>query len=721
MTTLEGHIERITFHNPDNHFTIARFKTSKTNKPVTVLGFLPDPKPGETLEINGKWETHAKYGDQLRIESFEVILPDTIEGIRKYLTSGFIKGLSAKKVSGIIYHFGEKTLEIIEGEPHRLSEVKGIGVLTADRIATSWRRNHVVRSLMVFLREMGIKISYGARIFKEYGEDSIQIIQDNPYQVARDIPGIGFVVADAVAQNVGVPKDDPKRIEACINYLVEQAVSEGHLFIYEDELIGKCAERFQIDREMAENALVSLSEDGSVFIEQEKRVSGALMVYPKILYEAETGIANRLLARLSIPTDLKGPDSARITEEILKRLAIQLSPEQLEVLEDIFSHQVAIITGGPGTGKTTLIQSVATIFESLGKKILLAAPTGRATRRLADVTRRKTSTIHKLIGYNLATGGFEKNEDHPIDADGVIIDEASMVDIPLMFHLLKAIPMRAILILVGDAFQLPPVGPGNVLSDMIKSKKIKLFELKTIFRQELESPITVNAHRVRRGKMPFLTKMDIRSPLSGFYFIQQHEPERVVKTIVKLCTKTLPDFFNFDKLDDIQILTPMHRGEVGTINLNQVLQEALNPNSGIPGVKGMPFKSGDKVMQLKNNYQKEIFNGDIGRVTSVQAGEEVLLVDYFGRSVSYDFSELNELTLAYAITVHKSQGSEYPVTIVPIMGQHFALLNRSLLYTALTRGKKLVVLIGTSRALEIALKNNQPQKRMTKLSVRLAN
>ncbi len=721
MTTLEGHIERITFHNPDNHFTIARFKTLQAQKAVTVLGYLPDPKPGETLEIIGKWETHAKYGNQLRIESFEVILPDTIEGIRKYLTSGFVKGLSAKKVSSIIDHFGEKTLEIIEGEPHRLSEVKGIGVLTADRIASSWRQNHAVKSLMQFLREIGIKISYGARIFKEYGEDAVQIILDNPYQVARDIPGIGFVVSDAVAQNLGVPKDDPKRVKACINYLVEQTVSEGHLFIYVDELIGKCAEQFQIDREMASGALVSLSEDGSVFIEQEKGVSGDRMVYPKILYEAETGIADRLLARLSIPADLKGPDSGRITDEILKRLAIKLSPEQLNVLEEIFSHRVAIITGGPGTGKTTLIQSVTAIFESLGKQILLAAPTGRATRRLSDVTRRKTSTIHKLLGYNLATGCFEKNEDHPIDADGVIIDEASMVDILLMFHLLKAIPMRAVLILVGDAFQLPPVGPGNVLSDMIKSKKIKLFELKTIFRQDIESPITVNAHRVRRGKMPFLTKMDIRSPLSGFYFIQQHEPKRVVKTIVKLCTKTLPNIFNFDKQNDIQILTPMHRGEVGTINLNQVLQESLNPNYGIPVAKGIPFKSGDKVMQLKNNYQKEIFNGDIGRVVSVQAGKETLLVDYFGRLVSYDFPELNELTLAYAISIHKSQGSEYPVIIVPIMGQHFALLNRSLLYTALTRGKKLAVLIGTSRALEIALQNNQPQKRMTNLSIRLVS
>jgi len=414
-----------------------------------------------------------------------------------------------------------------------------------------------------------------------------------------------------------------------------------------------------------------------------------------------------------------GINAERISREVQKKLAITLSSEQLNALEEILSHRAVIITGGPGTGKTTLIRSINAVFSVLGKHVLLAAPTGRAARRLSEVTRSKAKTIHKVLGFNFKEGLFEKNTDNPLDADAMIIDEASMVDTFLMYHLIKALPMTSVLILVGDIFQLPSVGPGNVLSDMIKSKLLPVFYLKKIFRQAHESPIVVNAHRVRRGESPVLKPLDDSDGLSEFYFLEQNNQKKVVSTIVELCTRTIPERFDFDPMYEVQVLTPMHKGVIGTTNLNQVLQKVLNPNPVMIEAMGSTFKTGDKIMHLKNNYQKEVFNGDIGIISSINRKEKQLSVDYYGRIVTYDFTEMNEISLAYAISVHKSQGSEYPAVILPIMTQHFVLLQRNLLYTAITRGENLVILVGTKKALNIALKNNKPTERLSGLASRL--
>ena len=719
MTTLDGHLERITYYNRENHFTIAKFRTDKTNNLITVLGYIPNPNLGESLKIYGNWETHARYGQQLKIEHFEVVLPTTADGIKKYLKSGAIKGLGPKTAIRLVDHFKEKTLEIIEKDPARLLEIKGIGKATSNLIIKAWKENHAIKSLIQFLQENRINTSYSSKIYKKYGSEAVNIIRNDPFRITKDIPGIGFIIADTVAQNMGVSKNEPNRVKACIIHLLEQGTTEGHIFLYEDELIRRCMKIFHIECDAAESAIAALADEQEVVIEQDGEDPYIKAVYPKILHEAETVISNRLKALLSVPSTIPDIDLEQITSEVLKKLAIKLSSEQLSVLEGIISYHTVIITGGPGTGKTTLIRSINSIFDLLGKKVLLAAPTGRAARRLSEVTQRNASTIHKLLGFNFMDGAFNKNQDNPLNTDALIIDEASMIDTLLMYHLIKAVPMTAVIILVGDVFQLPSVGPGNILSDLIKSNRIKTFKLNKIFRQDQESPIVINAHKIRRGELPDLIQTNGPEELSEFYFIEQNNPGMVVNTIVELCSKRIPNIFNFDSMNDIQVLTPMHRGEVGTSNLNQVLQKVLNPNPVIMTIQNNAFKLGDKVMHLKNNYQKEVFNGDIGTISFVDKKKEELTVNYYGRDVAYDFSELEELTLAYAISVHKSQGSEYIAVIVPIMTQHFALLQRNLLYTAITRGKKLVVLIGTKKALAIALKNDKPRKRLSGLAKRL--
>jgi exodeoxyribonuclease V alpha subunit len=719
MTTLDGHLERITYYNRENHFTIAKFRTDKTNNLITVLGYIPNPNLGESLKIYGNWETHARYGQQLKIEHFEVVLPTTTDGIKKYLKSGVIKGLGPKTATRLVDHFKEKTFEIIEKDPARLLEIKGIGKATSNLIIKAWKENHAIKGLIQFLQENRINTSYSSKIYNKYGSEAVNIIRNDPFRITKDIPGIGFIIADTVAQNMGTSKNEPNRVKACIIHLLEQGITEGHIFLYEDKLIRRCMKIFHIERDAAESAIAALADEQEVVIEQDEEVPYIKAVYPKILHEAETVISNRLKALLSVPSTIPDIDLEQITSEVLKKLAIKLSSEQLSVLEGIISYHTVIITGGPGTGKTTLIRSINSIFDLLGKKVLLAAPTGRAARRLSEVTQRNASTIHKLLGFNLMDGAFNKNQDNPLNTDALIIDEASMIDTLLMYHLIKAVPMTAVIILVGDVFQLPSVGPGNILSDLIKSNRIKTFKLNKIFRQDQESPIVINAHKIRRGELPDLIQTNGPEELSEFYFIEQNNPGMVVNTIVELCSKRIPNIFNFDSMNDIQVLTPMHRGEVGTSNLNQVLQKVLNPNPVIMTIQNNAFKLGDKVMHLKNNYQKEVFNGDIGKISFVDKKKEELTVNYYGRDVAYDFSELEELTLAYAISVHKSQGSEYIAVIVPIMTQHFALLQRNLLYTAITRGKKLVVLIGTKKALAIALKNDKPRKRLSGLAKRL--
>jgi exodeoxyribonuclease V alpha subunit len=722
--TLQGQLDHITYYNEDNHYTIARFKTTDTKTNVKLVGYLAGIAVGQQLEITGVWDTHPKYGQQFKVTAYSVVLPATIDGIRGYLRSGVIKGIGKKMADRLVKHFGDQTLIVIEMYSGKLTEVEGIGPAKAKRIIQGWREQHAVRRLMQFLQDNGIKLAYAGKILRMYGEDAVDILRTDPFRIANDLPGIGFQIADTIALNMGLSEDDPKRIRACIINLTEQNTSQGHTFIYRERMLERCFDIFRIEPEKTLEELTVLAEDRELVIEPAFEDQDELIIYPIRLHQAETAIADKLKAMRSVPVNAAYPDSKDITSEVLKKLAIQLSAEQLNVLEEILTHRAAIITGGPGTGKTTLIRSVNAIFELMGKSVILAAPTGRAARRLTEIAHRPAATLHKLLGFNLEKGVFERTRDNPLDADAIIVDEASMVDVVLMDHLLQAVRMTSVIILVGDIFQLPSVGPGNVLADIIRSESVRTFELTRIFRQAQESLTVLNAHKVRQGQWPDIalpsSNDSAEKRLSDFYFIEKHTPAQVVETIVLLCRQKIPHAFNLDRTKDIQVITPMHKGEVGAINLNSVLQKALNPNhNGKPNTR-MAFKRGDKVMHLKNNYQKDIFNGDIGVVLANDPANKELPVDFDdGRIIKYEPEELEDLTLAYAITVHKSQGSEYPAVIMPLMTQHYAMLQRNLLYTAMTRGRLLVVLIGAKRALGIALNNDKPQKRFSSLAYRL--
>lgn len=719
--TLIGHIERITFHNRDNHYTIAKFRVDKTDGLVTILGTMPHPSPGEALKVTGRWETHPRYGSQLRIKSYEALLPDQKDELAKYLASGLISGLGKQTANRLVAHFGDQAIDIIENDSERLKEVAGIGEVLAFKITSQWKAKHALRSLMAFLQENGIKTAYCQRIVKTYGDDAEKILRNEPYRLVHDIPGIGFHIADTIAINAGASREDPLRIRECLLYLLLQAAETGHTFCLENDLKKQCFESFEINPELAGDALAELETEQEVIIERPTRASAPVAVYHHRLYAAENGIAAKIQALMSVPLSTVPLKAEQITAQVLKKLALKLSSEQLQVVAGVLAHRVGVITGGPGTGKTTLVRSLCAVFGTLGKIVSLAAPTGRAARRLSEVTGKKAATIHKLLGYNPTEGFFEKDRDNPLETDVMIVDEVSMVDTLLMYQLTRALPATAVLILVGDAFQLPSVGPGNVLADIIASAAVPVFSLNTIFRQAEESPIVLNAHRVRKGAFPEIVAQEINKGLSEFYFIEKQQPDDVVSRICQLCTQTLPEKFGLDRVRDIQVLTPMHRGEAGTINLNQVFQKKLNPLPAGEKRAGVAFHPGDKVMHLRNNYQKDVFNGDIGTVKSIDPKEKTLRITYYDRDVDYDFAELDELILAYAISVHKSQGSEYPAVIVPLLTQHYILLQRNLLYTAMTRGKKLVILIGSLRALEIAVKNDQSGNRRSGLVDRLTS
>ena len=719
LITIEGNLEHITYLNKETQYTVARFKPPHLTSGVIVVGYLAGVSPGETLIVKGNWQTHPKYGQQFKIYSYEVSLPAAAEGIRAYLASGIIKGIGPSLAERLVAVFGTQTLEIIENDPDRLVEVEGIGKAKSGMIQSAWKEHHTLRELMQFLQEMGVQTSYCTKIYKEYGPDARDFIREDPYVLAEDFAGPGFTIADTIARKLGVEQEAPQRVRACIRHIIMQNADEGHTFAEAENLFSRCENLFQISRRTSQKAIDEMVAAKVIVVEPIENGDTTSAIYMKDLYLAETGLANRLKAMLSLPQEPADIDADRISKAVHAKLAINLSAEQLQVLEQVFSHRFVIFTGGPGTGKTTLLRSISTIFENQGKRVLLCAPTGRAARRMAEVTGRKAGTIHRLLGYNFTAGGFLRNRDNPLDTDAVIIDEASMVDTLLMYHLLAAVPVSAVLVLVGDIAQLPSVGPGNVLSDMIDSGLIAVFYLNEIFRQDTQSAIVVNAHKVRQGEPPLCTNLNGFDGIGDFYFIEQPDPDQVAARIVQLCRDELPAKFDLDPIHDIQVLTPMHRGSVGTINLNQLLQKVLNPQPVLMEALGNSFKTGDKVMHLINNYQKEVYNGDIGIICRVDGQKSEISVDYYGRTVLYAANELDQLTTAYAISVHKSQGSEYPAVIVPLVTQHYVLLQRNLLYTAMTRGKKLVILIGARKALHIALKNDKPHWRLSRLAVRL--
>jgi exodeoxyribonuclease V alpha subunit len=713
--TLEGVLDRIVFFNEENGFTVARLQVPKRQDLVAIVGVLPSPMPGETLRLKGEWVIDNKFGEQFRVQSCLSVLPATITGIEKYLGSGMVKGIGPIMAKRIVARFGLETLDVIEENSERLLEVEGIGPVRIDRISKAWQEQKEIREVMIFLQGEGVSSTYAVKIYKAYGDKAIAVVKENPYRLALDISGIGFKTADKIAQNMGIDPKSPMRAEAGIIHVLSDLVDEGHVYYPYEELKGKAIELLAVEENILDTALATLSDQRRVVIED---YPDHKAVYLTPLHVAETNAATRLKALLESPKQLLQIDIEKAIEWVSKVNRLELAEMQKEALRKAITSKVMVITGGPGTGKTTLVNSIIKILEKKGQHIVLASPTGRAAKRLSEVTGREAKTIHRLLEFSPSEGGFKRNEEYPLDADMVIIDEVSMVDILLMNHLLKAIPLSATLLLVGDVDQLPSVGPGNVLKDIIASGLVETIRLTDIFRQAQQSLIVVNAHRVNNGEY-----LQLKSPSdqqSNFYFIKRQEPEEVLTIIKDLCKSRLPSAFQLDPLEDIQVMTPMHRGIVGVANLNAELQNLLNPNQKAVARGGRLFRVNDKVMQIKNNYEKETFNGDIGRITSIDLEEQKLMVRFDDRIIDYTWSDLDELVLAYAISIHKSQGSEYPAVVIPLLSQHYIMLQRNLLYTAITRAKRLVVLVGSKRAVAIAIRNNKVQFRYTNLSTRLS-
>ena len=721
--SLKGQIERITYTNDENGYTVAKVKVSGRKDLVTVVGTLLIPIPGEVIEMKGNWMNHPRYGEQFKVEHYKSLVPASVYGIEKYLGSGLIKGIGPIMAGRIVKNFGEETLEVIENEIEKLAEVDGIGKKRIEMVKKAWEDQKEIREVMIFLQTHGVGSGYATKIFKQYGSRSIQVVKENPYRLATDIFGIGFISADRIAEKLGFARDSELRAEAGILYVLQQLADEGHVYYPYEPFVKKCQEILGVDREVIVKALGAIAAAKMIVVEDLKEDIEDFGEKDKAVYLAkfhlsETSIVTRMKTLIKSPKSIRKIDSDKAIDWVQKQLAITLAKRQMEAIKCAAENKVMVIIGGPGTGKTTIINAILKIFSKLRVKIMLAAPTGRAAKRMSEATGHEAKTIHRMLEYSIRKGGFQKNEEKPLDCDLLVVDETSMIDTILMHHLLKAIPPGATFILVGDVNQLPSVGAGNVLKDIIASGKMQVVELNEIFRQAKESLIIVNAHKINSGLLPSFKSSGQK--LDDFYFVEQEDPEEVLRIILELTKERIPRRFGFDPVDDIQVLTPMHKGVVGAGNLNVELQKVLNPveNGVLRG--GFSFRVSDKVMQVKNNYDKEVFNGDIGRITSIDPEHQEITISFDGRDIPYDYTDLDEIVLAYAVSVHKSQGSEYPAVVMPILTQHYVLLQRNLVYTAVTRGRQLVVMVGTMKALAIGVRNDKTRKRYTYLRQRLS-
>jgi exodeoxyribonuclease V alpha subunit len=722
LQTIQGQIERITHHNDETDFTIARVKATGYRDLVTIVGIMMAPTPGQVLRAVGEWTNHPQYGEQFKMVRYTTLVPATVAAMEKYLGSGLIKGIGPVMAKRMVKAFGQDTLDIIEDDTDRLVEVAGIGRKRIERIRTAWAEQKEIREVMLFLQGHGVSSGYAAKIYKQYGNQSIDVVKENPYRLAMDIFGIGFVTADKIAENLGFTKDSAVRAEAGILYVLSRLSDEGHVYYPLEDLVGKCCEILEVERPVVDQGLESLAAQRRLVMEaplvtDELAPADHTAVYLTHFHVCEKGIASRLTSLTAAPVVRRTIDSEKACEWVQKELSLYLASSQIQAVRSSVDSKVLIITGGPGTGKTTIINAVLKIFGRVGLDILLAAPTGRAAKRMTEATGRDAKTIHRLLEFSPQHKGFQKNEDHPLKCDLLVIDEASMIDTVLMYHLLKAVPLHATLILVGDVNQLPSVGPGNVLQDIISSRRVPVVQLTDIFRQAKDSAIIVNAHLINRGVIPPVDSAD--RTRTDYYFIEKDEPEDALGVIMELVSSRIQKAFRFDPVDDVQVLTPMNRGTVGAHNLNSELQKILNPRQDGITRGTRSFRVGDKVMQIRNNYDKEVYNGDIGRIVRIDTEHQEVRMTFDGKTVSYEYSELDEIVLAYAVSVHKSQGSEYPCVIIPLLTQHYMLLQRNLIYTAITRGKELVIVVGGKRAMAIAVKNDKTRKRFTRLDQRL--
>ncbi|VAW37435.1 RecD-like DNA helicase YrrC [hydrothermal vent metagenome] len=751
---IAGSVERITYYNEENGYTVLRLKpdsrgmlpfryASGREALITVVGNLPEVQPGEWLKLTGKWANHAKHGRQFIVELCQQSLPATTEGIKRYLGSGMIRGVGKVMAERIVERFGEDTLDVIEFEPERLQSILGIGKKRVSQIMKAWEEQRAIKDVMIFLQSHGVSTNLATKIYKKYGDASLTVVQNTPYKLVQDVYGIGFKTADKIAQALGLAADDPNRIEAGIAYTLNRMAEDGHVYMPQELLEPEAAEILSLETEkvtavidhletsdfikretiqysVGSNQYSVIGEQSPVYNVQSPAVREERAVYLTPFYYSEVGVTKRIQRLIDHPTSrlavLKNQNASHQSKIVNRQSKIKLAPQQLQAIQTAVSHKVTILTGGPGTGKTTTMRSLLDLLDRHRLTYALASPTGRAAKRLAEATGREAKTVHRLLEFKPGQG-FSRSEEYPINADMIIIDEASMLDLMLAYSLLKAVPPDSHLLLVGDVDQLPSVGAGDVLGDLIDSGVTAVVQLQTIFRQAADSLIISNAHRINEGKMP------TTSPKAKDFFIFVKEaPNEAAELLVDVVKNRIPLKFKLHPLDDIQVLAPMYNGAVGVSNLNLLLQAALNPPAKRKAehkLGGRLFRVGDKVMQTVNNYDKNVYNGDIGRVTDLDLLQQTLTVSIDGAPVVYDFLEVDELVHAYAISVHKSQGAEYPCVVMPVATQHYLMLQRNLLYTAVTRAKKLVILVGTRKAIRIAVKNNKTTQRHTALDWRL--
>ena len=720
---LQGRIEKVLFTNADNGYAVLLLRCDSTPEPqdITAIGTILSPKVGETLIMHGTWAEHQRFGRQFQIKRHETVMPTSAEGLERYLGSGLIKGLGPDLAGRIIKKFGTAAIEILDQDPDRLLKIRGIGKKKLAGIKDSWSRQHGIRNLMMFLQEHNIGPGIAARIYRRFGAESTTAVRENPYCLATEVNGIGFVTADQIAMELGFSRSSPQRIEAGLLYVLQEFTGEGHVYVPRNILTQKAGDILGADTAELTYAIEALDLRSEIVIEPDTvRLTdedSSQNIYPAMLHSCEQQIAKRLCDLQRATPAVKHKNIASLVRSIERTLSFKLSAQQAEAVRRVFESRVQIITGGPGTGKTTIVQAVVQIALKEHLSVKLAAPTGRAAKRMAEATGREAKTLHRLLKYDFQSGTFEHNEGNPLDCSMLIIDEASMIATYLMYQLLCALKPGSALVLVGDMHQLPSVGPGNILADIINSGIVPVAELTEIFRQAQQSRIVMNAHRINNGHG--LLAAEDTDKLTDFYFIEKEDPEAALKTIIGVTAERIPARFKLNPMQDVQIITPMHKGLIGTENLNRELQQVLNPGHIILERGNRCFRAGDKVMQVKNNYDLDVFNGDIGMIMSASAEKKMAVVMFDDRPVSYTFNDLDNLVPAYAISVHKSQGSEFPAVVMPLLTQHYIMLQRNLLYTAITRGKSLVVIVGSRKALAMAIANDKPRLRYTGLCERL--